>query len=354
MPKKKLSLLERGRAGSLPPSLQKATEQEVETGAARAVDPAHHGATVPSVRPPLAGSNPPSAGPRVFTGVGRQIAEGNINLTRELALVREKLASYEGFLPLRLLDPKRIRRSKYANRHASEFNTPDFRRFKQLIVDAGVNVQPIKVRPTKEDPDYDFEVAFGHRRHQATLESGLPVLAFIEEMNDQELWLVMARENLERKDMSPWEQGKSLLQAMETGLFPSHRRLAFDLGVDPSNAMKLLSLARLPDALLAAFSAPTDLQMLWSKPLSDALQRDPDSVISRANALAALVPRKAAKLVFEELIAEPETAKPIEVKVNGKVVAVIKRKGKGGATVTMPVVSDLKALEGAIKKLFGA
>ena len=351
MPKKKLSLAERGRAVSLPPSSPKVPDQD--TGSAKSADTTPAAVASPSVRPPLAGSNPPGAGNRVFTGVGRQIAEGNINLTRELALVRDKLAAYEGSLPLRLLDPRRIRRSKYANRHASEFKTPDFERFKQLILDAGVNVQPIKVRPVTDDPNYEFEVAFGHRRHQATLDGGLSVLAFIEEMSDQELWLVMARENLERKDMSPWEQGKSLLQAMESALFPNSRKLALDLGVDVSNAAKLLSLARLPDALVAAFAAPTELQVHWSKPLSDALQRDPDGVIARANGLAALVPKKAAKVVFGELVAEPVSNKPLELMKDGKVVATITRKGKGGVTITIPKSPDLKAVEKAVKALLG-
>jgi ParB family chromosome partitioning protein len=359
MTKKKPSLRERGRAVTLPPSSHAAGgHPPPSTGAPadKAAPPSVAGAQTTSERPPRVGSNPPGTASRVFTGVGRQMAEGNLSLTRELSEVRQKLADYEGSIPLRLLDPKRIRRSKYANRHPSEFLSADFQRLKQQLIDAGVNIQPIKVRPISGDPDFDFEVAFGHRRHQGTLEAGIEVLAFIEEMSDQELWLVMARENLERKDMSPWEQGKSLLQAMETGLFSSNRKLASELGIDQSNALKMLSLARLPDAIVGAFVTPTELQLAWAKPLSDALQKDPDGVIARAAGIAAQNPKPSSKRVFDALTGESAASrdKAVTVSKGKKVLAVIKKKGKGGLSVTMPEFSDIKAVEEAVRKLLGA
>ena len=42
----------------------------------------------------------------------------------------------------------------------------------------------------------------------------------------------MDRENREREDLSPYEQGTMYQQALDAGLFPSQRRLAEQLGVN--------------------------------------------------------------------------------------------------------------------------
>ncbi|MFD2274834.1 ParB N-terminal domain-containing protein [Undibacterium arcticum] len=87
----------------------------------------------------------------------------------------------------------RSRRQKWANRISDSFTSADFLALKEEITQAGGNVQPIKVRPLVGVADR-YEIVFGHRRHRACLEAGLPVLCLIEAVSDQELFKEMDRE----------------------------------------------------------------------------------------------------------------------------------------------------------------
>ena len=290
---------------------------------------------------PAASAAPEPVGPpaavgrgasRSFTGVGAMMAalgQGGA-LGRELEDVKAKLAEFDGSVPVRLLDPHLIDESAFANRHASEYSSESFAALKLEIAQARVNVQPIKVRPSKAAGRY--EIVFGHRRHRACLDLGIEVLSLVEGVSDRELWLQMDQENRGRRDLSPWEQGRSIQNALKTGLFPSVRQLADSAGIDFSNAAKLLKLAELPDDVVAAFQRPTDLQVHWAAPLSRALQTDPDSVLARARAVAArgTVPR-VPKSVLAEILGEAapvgagDASTPVTLTRDGVTVATVRR-----------------------------
>lgn len=236
---------------------------------------------------------------------------------KEAESLREELARYEGALPVRELDPRLIRPSAWANRHAASFEGADFAALKDEIAAANGNVQPIKVRPLKAADESSagvgpsnppggvaplYEIVFGHRRHRACLELGIPVLAMVAAVNEQELFVAMERENRARKDLSAWEQGMMYARALDAGLYASNRQLAAAIGRDLGDVGKALSLARLPKAVVDAFSSPLDLQFRWAKLLNDAQQKDPDGLMARAKALAARTEPLTAKQVLERLL----------------------------------------------------
>ncbi|MDB5826605.1 MAG: Chromosome partitioning protein ParB family [Variovorax sp.] len=200
----------------------------------------------------------------------------------------EDLQSWDGAKATRLMDPATMARSRYANRHESNFSGPDFDRLKREIAEAGGNVQPIKVRPVTGRVDgIQFEIVFGHRRHEACSLLGLPVLTMVDSLDDRSLFLEMERENRERSDLSPWEQGVMYWKALDFGLFTSNRQLALALGIDHSNLGKSLALAKLPPEVVAAFATPLDIQLRWAPILNRALEKDGDAVLGRARELAA-------------------------------------------------------------------
>ena len=307
--------------------------------------------------PPAAGDEP-GAARKAYTGVGQMmgVLGRSSPLGKELAEVKARLREYEGSVPLKLLDPKVITRSRLANRHESEFDSADFAKLKNEIEHAGVNVQPVKVRPLDPPRDgVEYELVFGHRRHRACLELGVPVLAMIESVSDKQMWLTMDRENRERRNLSPWEQGQSIQRALQAGLFTSIRRLAEEAGMDHSNAAKALRLAELPTAVVAAFSSPADIQLHWARPLSDALQKDPEGVLARAKDLAArgTVPR-APKAVLHELLGLPvarDLTDKRHLKKNGKTVAVITHKPDGAVSIDLRVPVELAQAEALVKQL---
>lgn len=251
---------------------------------------------------------------------------------KEAELLRGRLAGFDGALPARRLDPRTVGVSAWANRHADSYQGDDFAALKLDIAAAGGNVQAIKVRPVPApitpsaanpvqgvgpsnphaadagSPALLYEIVFGHRRHRACLDLGLPVLAVVEDLPEQQLFVEMERENRARKDLSAWEQGMMYARALDQGLYPSNRQLAAAIGRDLGDVGKALSLARLPLAVVQAFRSPLDLQYRWAKPLGDAQQRDPDGLVQRARALKPQAAQHTPRQVFESLLAEPGAA----------------------------------------------
>ena len=273
---------------------------------------------------------------------------------KEAELLRDRLASYDGALPVRQLDPATVCLSSWANRHADSYQDAAFAALRSDIAAAGGNVQPIKVRPLRQAPAAAraaveegvgrsnapsgaqpnavpgprYEIVFGHRRHRACLELGLPVLALVEDMAEQQLFEQMERENRARADLSAWEQGMMYARALDQGLYPSNRQLAQAIGRDLGDVGKALSLARLPAAVVQAFRSPLDLQYRWAKPLADAQQRDPDGLVARARALKAKASQHSAKQVFDALVGEAGPVRAgavadIGIRVGGRQVAVV-------------------------------
>lgn len=227
-------------------------------------------------------------------------------LSEENESLRSKLDAFDGAQAAKRLDPKCINVSRWANRDEGSFHTKEFQSLKEEIAEAGGNVQPIKVRPVVGVPGI-YEIVFGHRRHRACRELGISVLALIEELDDASLFTQMDRENRQRADLRPYEQGVMYAKALDEGLFPSQRKLAESLGVDVSGAGRLIALARLPSDVLNAFKSPLDIQFDWGPALNAAIQKDPDIVLSRARELSKLSAKKSAKAVFDTLIGGVES-----------------------------------------------
>lgn len=255
----------------------------------------------------------------------------------------DDLDQWNGAKATRLIDPERIGRSQFANRHALNFAGVEFEQLKAEIQNAGGNVQPIKVRAlTSSDETLTYEIVFGHRRHEACRQLKLPVLAVVDNLDDKALFVEMDRENRARKDLSAWEQGAMYRRALEKKLYPSNRKLAEAIGVDLGALGKALALANLPDDVVSAFPSPLELQFRWAKPLSDALSADPNGVLARARELKTQAGRVGAREVFERLIARGgQGVEPfnlpisIQIEVAGQRAGTVAVTAKGGAIVTI-------------------
>ncbi|MFC3110830.1 ParB/RepB/Spo0J family partition protein [Undibacterium arcticum] len=260
------------------------------------------------------------------TGPGQMLMVNSLmkESNEKVSLLEARLLEFEGILPVRLIDTDKIAASKWANRISDSFTSADFLALKEEITQAGGNVQPIKVRPLVGVADR-YEIVFGHRRHRACLEAGLPVLCLIEAVSDQELFKEMDRENRDRLDLSPWEQGRMYRHALSEGLFGSLGELAKEVGIDKGNLSKALRLAALPDDVVNAFPSPLDLQFRWAKLLNDVMQNRPDDVLARAKDLAESKPHKhSSKEVLDILVGSPAKAISEQpVVVGGKSLATI-------------------------------
>ena len=227
-----------------------------------------------------------AASPGYHTGLGRVnslIGDAHAK-QRRIDELEGEVAQLEKERGAQPIDARDIVASRWANRHRDSFKTPEFEALKAEIQDAGGNVQPIKVRPRNEvqagEPHY--EVVFGHRRHQACLELGLPVLAVVEPLSDEALFTQMERENRLRAGLSAYEQGAMYLRALNEGLFPSRRKLAEAIGRSVSDVVRAMQIAELPGEVITAFATPNEIQFRWATTLSAALAHDKAAVLSAA------------------------------------------------------------------------
>lgn len=283
----------------------------------------------------------------------RQEAGESTALRTRLEEASNDLRQWEGAKAGRLIDPAKVRRSRWANRHQASLEGAEYEVLKQDIASAGGNVQPIKVRRISEEA-FEYEIVFGHRRHHACLELGLPVLALIDNVSDTDLFVEMDRENRARKDLSPYEQGTMYRRALDERLFLSNRKLAEAIGADLSAVGKALALASLPQPVLDAFSSPLELQYRWAKPLVDALEADRQGVLDRALRLKSSAAKLSAKSVLERLLGDLPSpadatgpAMPVAILVGDTRAGVVKIDAKGRAIVEVnaaPVTPDLLAV----------
>jgi len=283
--------------------------------------------------------------PKTAPGTMMGFLTAQSGAVQEAEALKARVKSLEEEAPLQKLDPSIVRPSKWANRHEASFLTAEFQELKAEIAAAGGNVQPIKVRPVSVlngstlPNAMAFELIFGHRRHRACAELGIPVLAAIEEASDLSLFEQMERENRGRKNLSAWEQGVMYRRALDDGLYSSLRRLAEGLGVDVSLVSKSVSLARLPEPVVAAFQSPLDIQFRWAAPLTEAMQKDPDGTLSRARAISETRGSLGAATILSKLVglheSEPgrSTSQPLTISKAGKVAARLTEDAKGRAVV---------------------
>ena len=280
---------------------------------------------------------------KTYTGLATVIhgLTGSAEIATELKLTRasleasqSRLAEAEKQPKVKSLDPKTIRRSALANRIEAEFETPTFAAFRREIIATGGNVQPIKVRPLHGviDGQYQYEIAYGHRRHRACLEENLSINAIVEEMDDKKLFEEMERENRGRKNLSAWEQGCMYAAAVKANVYPNLLKLTEALGVNYSDAQRAVTLAGLPADVVAAFLSPLELQVRWAKPLKDAAQDDIERLLERARALHEKRGQLSALEVFDALTQAKKSA-PVEIKVKGKKVATVRAGAKGRTVV---------------------
>ncbi len=148
------------------------------------------------------------------------------------------------------------------------------------------NTQAILVRP-KEGKAGVYEIVFGHRRHKACQELGIPVLAVIctEKISDTELFASMDRENRERVDLSNFEQGMMYQKAIKEGLYVSKRNFAESLGVSHTWVNSTLSVTNLPVQIIECFKSPLEVTYRHAKLINDVLERDRYKVLKRADEL---------------------------------------------------------------------
>lgn len=121
---------------------------------------------------------------------------------------------------------------------------------------------PAIVRRLKGDPDHQFEVICGARRHWSVTwlrAQDYPDFKFViepRELSDEEAFRIADLENRSRKDLSDYERATDYARAIERYYGASQQRMADRLGVTKSWLSRYLELAKLPKEILDCFASP--------------------------------------------------------------------------------------------------
>ncbi len=104
-------------------------------------------------------------------------------------------------------------------------------------------IEPLIVRQKGER----FQIVAGERRYQAAVQVGLMELpVIIRDVDDREMLELALVENLQRKDLTPFEEAEAL-QALVQKYGHTHEDLARRLGKSRTAITESLSLAKMPD-----------------------------------------------------------------------------------------------------------
>lgn len=200
--------------------------------------------------------------------------------------LRDTLAAGEQVVEL---DPNLIERSPYMDRLSEgATNDSDFETLKQSLAEYGQQV-PVLVRP-HSDADKAakglYQVAYGHRRVQASRALGKPVRAVVRALDDTALVLAQGKENAERRALSFIERAFFARTLVDNGFDRATAQAA--LSVHKSEISRLLQVAETIPFSIAQAVGPApkagrprwmELGELLTKDVSDLAQ---DELKSRA------------------------------------------------------------------------
>jgi len=193
-------------------------------------------------------------------------ARGTTLLGRENAIARVASGEVRHVTQL-LLNPDRVRvwpGNARAYAHLSEANCREL--IDSLIAEGGQKV-PAVVRKIEDDPDHDYEVIAGTRRHWSISwlrRNSYPEAQFLAQvvtLDDEAAFRLADIENRARKDVSDLERARNYAAALKTHYGNHMTRMADRLKLSKGWLSKMIRVAGLPDQVVAAFASPSDLQL---------------------------------------------------------------------------------------------
>ncbi|MFC3444418.1 ParB/RepB/Spo0J family partition protein [Sphingobium rhizovicinum] len=203
-------------------------------------------------------------------------SRGTTLLGRESALARLASGEVRQVTQL-LLDPARVRIWPGNARHYAHLAEDNCRELIDSIIAEGGQKVPAVVRRVEDDPDHDFEVIAGTRRHwsiswlRAHSYPDMQFVAQVAILDDEAAFRLADLENRARKDVSDLERARNYAQALGDHYGSHLTRMAERLKLSKGWLSKMIKVAGIPDAVIAAFASPADVQLKPAYALAQAL-----------------------------------------------------------------------------------
>jgi len=204
-------------------------------------------------------------------------SRGTTLLGRESALARVASGEVRQVTQL-LLDPARVKIWSGNARNYDLLTEAHCRELIDSIIAEGGQKVPAVVRRIEGDPDHDYEVIAGTRRHwsiswlRANSYPDMMFVAQVAQLDDEAAFRLADLENRARADVSDLERARNYLAALQTHYGNHQTRMAERLKLSKGWLSKMLKVAALPDAVIAAFASPYEVQLKPGYALAQAMQ----------------------------------------------------------------------------------
>lgn len=191
---------------------------------------------------------------------------GTTLLARETALARIATGEVKQVTQL-LLDPARVKIWPGNARHQASLTEENCRDLIDSILSEGGQKMPAIVRRVADDPDWDYELIVGTRRHwsvswlRANNYPHFQLLAEVQKLDDEAAFRLADLENRARRDVSDFERARNYREALKTYYGDKQNRMAERLNLSKGWLSKMMTVAALPDWAVAAFASPADIQL---------------------------------------------------------------------------------------------
>lgn len=294
-------------------------------------------------------------------------------LGRESALARVASGEVKQVTQLQL-DPARVRLWAGNARMQARLSEAAVQDLIDSIVAEGGQKVPVVVRHVSDDPEHDYEVVAGTRRHfaiswlRANSYPDMKLLAQVADLDDEAAFRLADVENRARKDVSDIERARNYAAALETHYGGKAVRMAERLKVSKGWLSKMLKAAAIPDEVLAAFANLSELTLNPAYALAAALDdparseaiRNEASAITNENAAAQSgdSPPLPGSAVLKRLMAatavRPIAAKTLDMQIPGRFgrpILTLKSVTRQGVTLHLPTGAgaDDKQLQEALQ-----
>ncbi len=207
---------------------------------------------------------------------------------------KEKKTLSIKILPLDLIDPNPLQ---------PRSDLGDLKELVNSIKEKGV-LEPILVR-RKEDR---FEIISGERRFRASMDAGLNEIPCIEvDVSDNEALEIALIENLQRKDLTPFEESYGLKLLSELYGY-SHKEIAEKIGKSRSSITESISISRIPPDIaekckelsITSKTVLVEIARLKSKEkMMEVLEKMREGILNRDEIRRMKRERKAKSFVFK-------------------------------------------------------
>lgn len=266
----------------------------------------------------LSGIGGEERAPKKDRGAGRFLKRGNA--------IGDKLSGDVDEKTLHWVDPDRCKMWDRHNRNYELLTAANCADLIEGIQQQGKQEFPAIVRRISDDPDAEFEVICGARRHFAISwlrANNFPqykYLVEVRDISDEEAFRLADIENRDRADISDFERACDYAAAVKLYYGGKQKTMAQRLQVSEAWLSRYLFLAKLPDEIVAAFPSPNDIKELHARTLKPFL--------AQAKAREAVIDRG---VWLTEMRAAGATSDGMPWNDAAKVMQELKRAGQGHA-----------------------